>query len=642
MNRCLVLPIILLLSAMGIARPALSGDVAFAEAFHRHGQTFLTWTEDASTTGGAYNIYRFTTEPAPGDINAAEPIQTVENGSSIAWHLRENIYEPIASNYFIHDIRDGGAPLPDDTGLLVWTPKAAETAWYVLTRVLDDGGEIPPAPGAITGPIEETADPPRSLLIATREDQGSTVRDRAWLHYMDLEGWNPTPYALTDPHRRPVGYAFVYMVLDPIGHDPATPVPAIIDLHPAYDRVYFRPDLDMSGYYIRLDDPITSMWHGWSATHDYQKDGTPPLTGPTVNYTEQRVLRTIAELLAGPEYNIDEERVVLTGFSMGATAAIAMAHRYPGIFSAVYAAQGATNPAINDLAGAACPAVHPLITVMYEHLTGTREDPLAIETRSPWLGAGAAPMAAHLAPFDGMNGWDWADMTTILDTGIGSWEPPLLMLDHGKQDCIISWDTQPAPYYAALESRRMGYTAAAIPLDHRWADMPGVSPAIGSACGDFPFLQCFQYPRSMSFPAFTNNAANPTFPLSLAGEDYFNTNITWSVPWQDGPHQGEIIDEATRWEVTLHAIPAKSGDPATETTADVTPRRRQAFLPTEGTHLDYEAVSVETGQLLTSGTITVEPGGLFTAPEVPILTTGTLLTITPTPPTSAGANWMRY
>ena len=63
------------------------------------------------------------------------------------------------------------------------------------------------------------------------------------------------------------------------------------------------------------------------------------------NFTEQRILRMVKDLLADPVHGpeIDPDRVYVAGVSMGGSGTLSMASRYPTVFAAAYADLPMTN-----------------------------------------------------------------------------------------------------------------------------------------------------------------------------------------------------------------------------------------------------------------------------------------------------------
>ncbi len=98
-----------------------------------------------------------------------------------------------------------------------------------------------------------------------------------------------------------------------------------------------------------VDDPGSdrgtqhTWWYGFAADHDYQNDGPIPESGVIRNFTEQRVLYAIDEVVANTDFNVETSRVHAVGHSMGGSGALSLGIRYGNVFSAIYSSQGMTN-----------------------------------------------------------------------------------------------------------------------------------------------------------------------------------------------------------------------------------------------------------------------------------------------------------
>lgn len=614
--------------------PSTAAAVAFQEAFHRHGQTFLTWEERADLEGEEYWIYRTTEPPTAAALSSLEPIARLQEGSSIAEWDRKHYFGPYYSNFQIHDIDSGHERIGDGTGLLVWTPGEIAGAWYAIALAEDPSAGPNWQDWSSTGPITETADPPRPVLVARTEPEGL---GRLYVQYMDLRTWNETL----------IGYGLAYHVMLPENFDPEREYPLFLDLHALGLRHAFDDGTSRQAIVLAGDDPRNTWWYGWSATHDFNIEERPT-TGPVENFMEQALLRAVHDTIANPEYPVDPERVVAAGFSMGGSGALSLGIRYPDVFSAVYSNMGMTNYRRQEEPGPRCANPINWIETGGSWLYGWPERGLPIRNRSPWLGADGPSPAAHLGEFNGTDVWDWWDHGKMLNGPLLGRETAFIQLDHGSVDCTISWDTQAVPFLPRLEEARVGYSALTLLELHLRLDYPGRSPGLGPDARlpgqqDFAGNNLeyeFRHPRSRSFPAISRNSANGTFPPPPNETSHYNTNVLWAAPWYEAPYQGELIDEPSAWEVTLFAVPAEEDAEAQPLVADVTPRRLQRFRPAPGTILQWSARDAVSGQRLASGIVPVESTGLFTAPEVPVMKEGTLLRFEG--PLSVSGTWILY
>ncbi len=610
---------------------------------HRDGQTFLTWEEDSLIDGESYLIFRSDSEITAQDLPTMAPLFEVREGSSIA-ALERTLSPPSYTNFFVKDIRDGGTALPDNEGLLVWTTDRDQTTWYAIVEKVDGEARFADVTDqSITPAIAEFRARPKPLLV--RESVGDDDRKaRVWLQYMDLNNWNPTfPRMETTGEgmnatveKIPGGYAFSYMVLDPIDYDPNRSYPVLMDFHGLGQRYFVDPAFifDWPVIYIKYDDPMNSFWYGWSETHDYATGDIPP-TGPIVNYTEARILRTLYDTIDDPLYHADEERVVATGHSMGGTAVVSLALRYPEIFAAAYASQPFTNPREQFTPGPVCQEPVPLGANNIERVYGAFDSQLPIKNITPYLGETRLDPAAANYQFNGMPVWDWANQIDNVSGIFSDRELPALMLDFGSRDCMVSFDTQSLDFLEALERQKVYYSAVTIPASHGWQNFAGVSPIVGpdddfpgSPAGcDYSLIRCIEVSRGDSFPSFENNSGNATFDPDLDNRNYYNKNISWAAPWFEGQYNGAVIDGPYQWQATLFAIAPDQPAPGTTVAADVTPRRVKLFRWPPGTEVAWTAISLLNGEMLVEDQAVVDTSGLVTAAQVPITPGGTILTL---------------
>ena len=159
-------------------------------AFHRAGQTFLTWSEVGGLAGERYHIYRHTAPITAANLGQARRLTErwgpLAEGSSIFWTERDR-EPPITANYVINDL---AAPLADTTGLFVWTSHDAGAFYYAVTTV-HDGVENRADFGlgnSLAAPLSETPADPQPVL-AWRDAGG---RGAVFTQYLDYESYNPT------------------------------------------------------------------------------------------------------------------------------------------------------------------------------------------------------------------------------------------------------------------------------------------------------------------------------------------------------------------------------------------------------------------------------------------------------------------
>ena len=364
------------------AATATGFDVA---AFHRNGQTFVTWDEDTSVHGEQYHIYRSANIITAANLSAATRITDawgpLDDDTSVHQLAGDG-----APTHFV--IEDFGEPLDDDTGLFVYTTQAGEEglAYYAVTTVID-GVEQIQSLGTLTpneGVTESTGESAPILVTAINNGLG-----RVYTHFMDYTDWNPTFQ----------GYAYNYAVALPSDYDPSQEYELKLILHAYGERHNFIPQTqyDWNAIEVFVDDPgtdrdtIHTWWYGFAADHNYTTDGDIPTAGTIENFTQQRVLKAISEV--ANEFTVDEDLIHIQGNSMGASGALSFGIHYGQVFSAIYASQPMTNYATS-----------PGFQDNFVELWGTQADNLTIvndglyaDTITQYGAGGASPTGV----------WDW-------------------------------------------------------------------------------------------------------------------------------------------------------------------------------------------------------------------------------------------
>jgi len=362
-------------------------------AFHRSGQTFLTWNEVTSLSGEGYHVYRHTASINATNISQATRLTTkwgpLPEGSSIYYTERDrgpggSTY-PGLRNYVITDT---GPPLTDTVGLFVWTSQASGNFYYAVTTVQSDTENLADF-AALASPVAETVADPAPVLVW----QSPSGRGRVYTQFMDWATFNPTFERPTEG----LQYAYNYWVGVPTPEQCGGTVPAKLPLYLHIEGHSSRYEVgDASSYWCAVeawnDDPRQSWYYGFSANYDYRADGTPAV-GPIVNYAEERLLRSLYDTLRNPAYGIDAQRVYVYGHSMGGSGALALGMRYPNVFAASYSSEPMTNYRASGDGGG----------------TNWREDVIpkwgSVAANLPISNVGR--YAAPLAAYNGTGVWDW-------------------------------------------------------------------------------------------------------------------------------------------------------------------------------------------------------------------------------------------
>ena len=555
------------------------------QAFHRSGQTFITWNEDTAVTGEKYNVYRSASPITTASIGSAEKLTSkwgpLDDNTTL--HPRRSQGIGIPATFMINDL---GTPLSVDQGLFVYTTPTGQsgTWYYAVTQVTGGSESVALTTGSnslIAGVTELVATPSPVLTV-----RNATGKGRIYTQYMDYAKWNPTFQ----------GYAYNYSVALPDNYDPNVAWPMKLMPHAYGERMRMEPSAEFGWPCIEvfLDDPgggapgerFQTWWYGFAADHNYQTQGSVPTAGRVENFTEQRVLKAIDEISS--MFNVDTLRIHSQGHSMGASGSLSLGMRYANVFSGIFGSEPMTNYASS-----------PLFQNDYSVLWGSQAANLPIVNN----GVHAGP----IKKYDGMGVYNWMNHHEQLVNRRG--EPmAFLMVGHGKADDVIDWATQGRPFIAALNAGNVGYSAEQrFGWDHNWMSFnfsldTMFSPADGG-------LSAWAYPRNVSFPGISRaTGSGPEVP-GTTGTNFYNMQFEWSVPWNH--FHTDIVDTVTRYEISIKSNTVVQ-------TANVTPQRRQAFNPVPGASVTWQNINNATGQVVQSGTLIVDADGLVTLPSVTI------------------------
>ncbi|GEM_PF-2154209 len=557
----------------------VADEVAEIAVFHRDGQTFITWQEDTSIAGEEYHVYRHTEAINEGNLAAAEKL-------TAKWG-------PLDEDTSVHQSAGAGAPehfvlsslaaeLSDDVGLFVYTTQAGEAgnAFYAVTVVIN-GVEQPLGSSVRTLPVgvaESVAATSPILVNSVNDGKG-----QVFTHFMDYKAWNPTFN----------GYAYNYAVALPDDFDLNVQYGLRLELHAYSEPRHFLTFTESNWQTIQLfvDDPgaasgsIHSWWYGYAADHNYNTDGPIPVAGVIENFTEQRVLQAVDEVIA--LHNVDDTRINIRGHSMGASGALSLGIHYGDIFSGIYASEGMTDYAAS-----------PEFQSEFEQLWGTQQSNLLIVNNGPH----ATSIAKYGASGSDPTGvWNWLDHGEQLIRRRGE-TIAFLMFGHGKADRIIDWATQGEPFIASVEAANVGYSAEhQRDISHAWMGFGFAVHSLFSA--GYPDLGEWMFENDSSHLALTNNSNSGPNGSGPDNIDEYNLTIDWATTWN--PFHTPIVDTADQYEISIRSLTA-------DQIVDVTPRNFQTFDLLAGQTVQWQNRDNTTGQILQQGQVVVDSDGLLT------------------------------
>ncbi|MEM7125558.1 MAG: hypothetical protein AAF702_04475 [Chloroflexota bacterium] len=611
---------------------------------HRSGQTFITWTERDDLSGEMYRIYRHDQPVTGANLGEAAQLYEVSEGSARFFANRyrspEGIWQPRYVDRFV--IEPDGPQIGDNRGLLVWTlaPQdfdsgASGSSYYAVTTV-ENGSEnrtdfTPPnAFGNTSGEVAEQVADPQPIRLSSDIGAGG----HAYIQYMDLRRWNPTFHAPNwtnehyglDPTTPAVAnalqYAYDYVVYEPSAESCEGTIPEELPLFVSlhgwtgnnYPPFTENPDALWCSYAIYPYDISETWYFGFAQNNDY-RPGTAPEEGDTIiNYTEQRILRMIYDLVRNPPGPaIDRTRVYLFGHSMGGSGTLAFTTRYANVFAASYASQPMTNYRTSSDDGG---------SNFEEDIApkwGSSEDnlPILIDAPNGW--------SSHLQPYNSTGVWDWQNHQQNLRLRQADEMVPFGVA-HGRLDTIIHWSNQAQPAYAAFNASRKGWGGVVVNANHRWLGFQGLPPNLQLDELATPFAG-FQVILNESIPGLSNASNDSDLPPERAGG--YNQTIRWSASWDEW--DGAPVDLPNRWQISLCSVDAAKGNcgSGTPQTVDVTPRRLQNFVVQPGANYTWVNRNVADDSQVASGMVTADEDGVVTVLGVAVSPMGNRLILKP-------------
>ncbi|MCA9051776.1 MAG: hypothetical protein KDA89_23725, partial [Planctomycetaceae bacterium] len=485
--------------------------------------------------------------------------------------------DSLPTHFIINDL---GTPLSDNTGLFVYTTPAGQSGnyYYAVTQVTNgiENRVISASSNATTTAVAESAAAPAPILVQSLNNGHGLV----YTQFMDYDKWNPTFQ----------GYAYNYSVALPPNYSADNSYPLKLQLHAYTERysVHEESSFGWPAIMVFADDPgesagtIHTWWYGFSADHNYQTDGPIPTSGRIENFTEQRVLRALDEVIQ--KFSVDTTRIHSQGHSMGASGSLSLGIRYGNVFAGIHASEPMTNYASS-----------PTFQTDFERLWGTQASNLPVVNN----GIHAAP----LVPYNGTGVYNWMNHHEQVVRRRGE-DMAFLMFGHGTADTTIDWQTQGKPFPQILNDANIAFTAEdRFNWEHTFMGFSFAIHDLFSA--GFEDLGDWEFRNDFSFPAISNAAESSALPPVSTATSFYNLTIDWSVPWNS--FGVDPIDATDHYEITLRSRTVTQ-------TADVTPRNTQRFSASAGAAFTWENLNVGTGQVVAAGTVTADAKGVITVP----------------------------
>jgi hypothetical protein len=558
-------------------------------ALHRDGQTFLTWVSPPDT-GWTHRIYiRASPITTDADLAAAGLIGTVGDSSATDRRL-----STLLGSLTTFRVDSAAARLAPNRGLFVTTAPTHRQVWYAVTSQLHGGPEdrhIVPGGNALVNPVEEFLGLPRPVYQRQITYQGTPSdvytlwtwsRDTplfpamsnrpSWPYDCGVRHGAPGGPAFIRPHQR--GGSFVGQMVTG-----------------ASDPAWL---LGLDDYTLNSD--VQTYWYGYHPQYNMASDAnTPPTSGRVVDYTNRRVLFTIAWWRRTFAFDTTSEYGF--GYSLGGTYSMRLGFEHPELIAAVLSSSGKV-----DFSFERDP----------EPLSAFNVGMPYRESLSSLWGTTATnlPTSEGLPVYSEMN-------DDSLAAHAGRDGVAFMINFAGRHDFTVGW-AEKQGFYAAMETYRLGGIQYWDNRDHP----SELYPAALAPMLSLPWL--YRFKTNLSWPAFSHCSANgDPGAFTLASGDSLGT-INGYLDWDPA-----VVDSALRWQVVLRTRGLNTlwGPlPAPESlTVDVTPRRLQRFRPAMGLTVSWTATRLSDGAQVQSGTVGIDPQGLITVPGVKTFRGGTRL-----------------
>lgn len=575
-------------------------------AFHRAGQTFITWHEVEDRVGKdevrwaelkailegldrerevRYCVYRSEDGPITAEtLPRAELLAVVKPLS--CWNVNgRNIERPIDHVIATSDalicgqwnpfrdatpdgdygrdcpidrlvVRDGDPPLPRGTGLYVHTAVAKARAHYAVVTCVDGIQNTLEVESA--GPVTEDVGEPEPVFQRELPKMPLFNYAEERLHYVQ---WAARPTATHLPNQYynwsvGVPTELADAKIRPEGRT-TNPVPLELSLHRdghSYWRTQYRIESD-SIVLSPHDFPIKSWWYGY---HESLGTLRSLRQGSVTPFTERRLLAFIQ--WACRKWPVDRNRILVTGSRGGASGsgALHLGLRYPEVFSMV-------------LAGHGMPA--------YAGWKQAAEELERVWGKVDWA----------LKTPEGRSVWEENDLLKRLAQLPANAELPLVTLTS------TSGTAQTRDLYRLMLER--GWPVIA---EFQWG---GGRLIPVSVTGTYQNNVRLDVRRSLPMLAFRTREALDLLEGAKMGD--FNRELLWRIE--------DLVDEADRFEVTVLNVGRRDKGAK----ADITLRRLQKFRVELGRPYDWEARAPDGGAVLQKGQATA-PEGVLTLKEVPL------------------------
>ncbi|TAL67108.1 MAG: DNRLRE domain-containing protein [Bacteroidetes bacterium] len=565
------------------------------QAQYKDGQTFVTWKEiEGDSAEIKYRIYRHSDRITVENFGYAALLAEVSQGSANFPQLAENngrLSTPFSSG-----------PLPDSSGLYVYTDESSGNFYYAVTSVSRGNENLTFDSTNMAGPIIETASQ-ISPVLQYREFQNDTASGNRNIYIVWLGKFDPTGKYSDYGYNNQSSVPYIFRVTTPEVWDILQSYPLITLFHyygdsyfgsghsvPEPGRFVFAPD-DYDPK-VKSNEFGHTMWYGYNC---YYGTRYSPIQGAVVNYTERRIEFMLDWILHRSNFKIDTNRIYMKGGSMGGVAQWAFGMRHPEIFTA-----GETQV--------------PGVNLNYD--PNQRHFPL-------WGYEKIIPSVENIPVSERIDAGKYAFSHVREDL-------PIMLAFVRKNDEHILWGQMP-PFFEDMNiSRHLGGMIYWVQGDHINGEFPWtVFPEWQSEDEYLDWI--YRFSSNQSYPAFSNCMLNDEPGNGTTSDGDLRGGINRFLRWDNN----SIVDRWNRWEIN---ISLHSAAPVSTTFVDITPRRLQNLVHSEGKVFKWANKELSTGNTLQSGTVTASQYELFYLSGIQISKEGNKIIIADDPDDVADNN----
>ena len=543
---------------------AADGAVADVKAVHRHGQTFVTWSDVAPGEAGAkyrYSLYRSDQPITAKNLAQAELCyRGVLNHSARLYGTAFKMKDRLDPDKPCAVIEEGARPLPPWSGLAVHTVQKAGKAYYAVVATDEQyraAGEVVPGRSATTEAVDERVAPIQPIKLYDSKERKTAVAQTSItgakglpLHLRlggsDARGGGASPWGdyylffgtpamgyrdglagvfSVEEHRHQEGNRLVLVVRDAVEHPSGTRA-------------------------------METYWFGYYCVPQWAKHAEPRV----YPFTANQLLWITGWVVQ--RYGVDRQRVFVGGSSSGGVGSWNIGLRHPECFAAVY-------PVVGRVRGV--PAIP---------LEGKLDRNAAV-----FMADGKTLYADHV---DGPR-------------FVAAYRGDLSFVGWccGRHDGYATWQEN-IDMVKAMTAARHGF---AFSWNNGGHGDGGRAMALINR-----FYPPEKFAHNRSYPAFGNSSIDQKLGDGDPKDGDLEGGVNLGFRWD------EVVDEADKWSVRLANDLAKE-----DMTVDVTPRRCQQFKAPAGSTVQWST------SLGTSGKVVADAAGLVTIPRVKLRAAATTM-----------------